>query len=67
MLSSARFLLLDEPTSALDRRNRSELVGVLAEVKREGRGLLVVSHDERDFESIADRTFELDGGVLTVL
>lgn len=67
VLSGAGFLLLDEPTSALDRRNRAEMVGVLGEVKQAGRGLLVVSHDERDFESIADRAFELDDGVLTGL
>jgi ABC-type polar amino acid transport system ATPase subunit len=65
--SDARFLLLDEPTSALDRRNRAELVAVLAEAKTEGRGLLVVSHDERDFESVATCAFELDSGVLVKL
>ena len=67
VLSGARFLLLDEPTSALDRRNRADMVDVLAEVKKDGRGLLVVSHDERDFEAIADCAFELDDGVLTAL
>ena len=67
VLSDARFVLLDEPTSALDRRNRAEMVAILGDVKQRGRGLLVVSHDERDFESIADRTFELDGGHLSRL
>ena len=67
VLSGATFLLLDEPTSALDRRNRADMVEVLAEVKKAQRGLLVVSHDERDFESIADWAFELDEGVLTAL
>ena len=67
VLSGATVLLLDEPTSALDRRNRAEMVAVLSEAKAAGRGLLVVSHDERDFESIADRAFELDDGVLVAL
>lgn len=67
VLSGATFLMLDEPTSALDRRSRTDMVGVLSEVKSAGRGLLVVSHDERDFESIADQAFELDDGTLARL
>lgn len=51
-----RVLLLDEPTSALDERGRSEVLEMLSEVKRTFAGSMVlVSHDRRDIEALADR------------
>ena len=64
LFSSARFPLLDELTSALERRNRAEMVRVFATITQ-ARRELVVNDDERDFESIADRGFELDSGIVT--
>jgi ABC-type polar amino acid transport system ATPase subunit len=66
-LSEAQFLLLDEPSSALDRSN----LGIVAEELKAliscGRGILLVTHDERGFEAIATRTLELEDGVLRAL
>jgi ABC-type lipoprotein export system ATPase subunit len=67
LLTQARFLLMDEPTSALDRHNRTVMAAALSEARATGRGFLIISHDERDFESVATSTFELDGGVLRPL
>lgn len=38
-------LLLDEPTSALDLRRQLEVMGLLGELAREGRTVIVVLHD----------------------
>ena len=38
-------LLLDEPTSALDLRRQLEVMGLLGELAREGRTVVVVLHD----------------------
>ncbi len=59
-----RVLLLDEPTSQLDAAGRSELVAVLAGLKREGYALLVVEHDLEPFRGLADRCLHMDGGRL---
>lgn len=67
VLTCAPYILLDEPTSALDQRNREILIDVLMETKVSGRGLLIVTHDERDFEEIADENFILEDGSLKSL
>ena len=64
VLSAARFLLLDEPSSALDQASRELIVNVLAAEKLRGRGLLIVTHDERVFDGIADQRLMLDAGRL---
>jgi ABC-type sugar transport system ATPase subunit len=67
LLGNARFLLLDEPSSALDRVNRQIFAKELAEAKARGRGILIVTHDERDFDGIADQRLTLDNGFLQTL
>lgn len=67
LLTQAKYILLDEPTSALDRVNRDAVFSALNEAKMQGRGLLVVSHDERNVEKIADSYYELENAQLVAL
>jgi ABC-type sugar transport system ATPase subunit len=67
LLSPVRFLLLDEPSSALDRTSQQQVVAELAAAKRGGRGLVVVTHDERAFDQLADERLLLEGGRLRAL
>ncbi|MDG3580309.1 ABC transporter ATP-binding protein [Rhizobium sp. YJ-22] len=48
------FLLLDEPTSALDHETALKVEAVLADRKRSGCGLLVVTHDSAQAERLSD-------------
>jgi ABC-type sugar transport system ATPase subunit len=64
ILSPASFLLLDEPTSALDRDNREILATELKSALQSDRGLVIVSHDERDFKTLASEIYEMQNGVL---
>jgi ABC-type Fe3+/spermidine/putrescine transport system ATPase subunit len=64
LLMPTDFLLLDEPTSALDRANRLILARELGEAKKSGRGLLIVSHQDSELESLIDSRFELEHGLL---
>jgi L-cystine transport system ATP-binding protein len=57
-------LLLDEPTSALDPARRSSLAVTLRELARQGRGLLIATHDVEFAATVADRVSVLAGGVV---
>jgi ABC-type Mn2+/Zn2+ transport system ATPase subunit len=45
LLQDAPLLLLDEPFTGVDRASEAELLGILDELRAEGRGLLVSTHD----------------------
>ena len=60
--TGARLLLADEPTGNLDSRNGDEVLGLLAEIRRErGVTLILATHSERAAER-AERRIELVDG-----
>jgi ABC-type iron transport system FetAB ATPase subunit len=65
IVNKPRFLLLDEPTSALDQDTKLLVEGELARLKREGLGLIVVSHDPAQAERIADRRLVMSANGLS--
>ncbi len=65
LLTQAKYILMDEPTSALDRANRRVVVDMLKRAREQKRGMLIISHDEREFESVTDTLLELEGGRLS--
>lgn len=50
-----RFLMFDEPTTGLDKSSAGQVADVLADLRAEGLGAMVVSHDYPLLERIADR------------
>lgn len=56
-------LLLDEPTAGLDWSMKQQLIGLLAELKKDW-SLLVVSHDASDLSHLADDCWTLQNGEL---
>lgn len=63
VMSNPRYLLLDEPFSALNPELREESRKLVAELIRDSKiGALLITHDERDVQAIADREIQiLDG------
>ena len=57
-------LLMDEPTSALDPARRGALGDTLSALAKEGRGLLIATHDVDFAQDHADRVAVLADGVL---
>jgi len=57
-------LLMDEPTSALDPARRSALGETLSALAKQGRGLLIATHDVDFAQDHADRVAVLADGVL---
>ena len=52
-------LLLDEPTSALDPGSTADVVAVIADLKRRGMTLAMVTHDPELGHALADQLVEL--------
>ena len=57
-----RLLLFDEPTSALDPEMTAEVLDVIAELRGEGRDLLLVTHEMGFARHVADRVAFLSAG-----
>jgi osmoprotectant transport system ATP-binding protein len=57
-----RLLLLDEPFGALDAITRRRVRGELAELLRDGRAALLVTHDIAEAFAMADRIAVLEAG-----
>ena len=60
----SRAPLLDQPTASLDPERRTELGALLTALAREGRTLVVATHDEEFARACATRTLRLVDGML---
>ncbi|WP_051820915.1 ABC transporter ATP-binding protein [Mageeibacillus indolicus] len=56
------FIVADEPTSALDMGVRNMVMKEFSRIKAENRSILLVTHDMRVVEKIADRVMVIFGG-----
>lgn len=64
LLMDPVLLLLDEPTSALDPELRLEVLEMLIEVAKQGRSMLIVTHELDLVKAAADRIVLMDNGVV---
>ena len=55
-------VVLDEPTTGQDRAGVERLAGLLLELRRRGRTVVLVSHDPAFVRRTCDRAVRLDGG-----
>ncbi len=55
-------LILDEPTAGLDVNSRTELHGMMAELRKSGTAVLLATHDMAEAEKMTDRVAILLGG-----
>ena len=58
----ARLLIMDEPTSSLGEADAARLLQVVRELKRDGVGIVYISHRLDELEAIADRATVLRDG-----
>jgi len=61
-----RVMLFDEPTSALDPENIKEVLDVIRELAHTGITMLIVTHEMRFAQEIADRIVFFDDGRVVV-
>ncbi len=67
LLSDPQILILDEPTTGLDPIARKEIRDILANLRDQGKTLLISSHELLEVELISDRVGILFEGVLQTL
>jgi cystine transport system ATP-binding protein len=59
-------MLFDEPTSALDPTLRAEVLGVVRELAASGMTMLLVTHEMRFAQDVADRILFFDRGQIRI-
>lgn len=64
LINQPNLILADEPTGNLDEVNESIVMGLLADLHREGHTILMVTHDP-DIGRMAERRVDLHHGKLT--
>jgi L-cystine transport system ATP-binding protein len=59
-----RLMLFDEPTSALDPELVGEVLHVIKDLARQGWTMVIVTHEIRFAQQVADQVLFIDGGVV---
>jgi D-xylose transport system ATP-binding protein len=60
----ARILIMDEPTAALGVKETQMVAELIQELKRQGLGIFLISHDIRDVMDLCDRVSVMKNGQL---
>jgi len=67
LISDPQILILDEPTTGLDPIARKEIRDILANLRNQGKTLLISSHELLEVELISDRVGILFDGVVQTM
>ncbi len=65
MYTDPQLLILDEPTRGIDVGAKYEIYGIIQELARSGRGVLVISSELPELLGLCDRIYTLAEGVIT--
>ncbi len=63
LVNRPALILADEPTANLDKRTAREIFDILLDLKKEGKAVLIVTHDEY-FHKKADLVYAMEDGRL---
>lgn len=63
LICDPQLILADEPTSALDRATANEIVGLLLGLQKEGKTVIMVTHDAA-LAARFDRTLKISDGII---
>ncbi|MCO7125259.1 phosphonate C-P lyase system protein PhnL [Sporolactobacillus shoreicorticis] len=64
MARQSRLLLLDEPTASLDEASKETVKERINDLKKSGTTMIGIFHDLDFMESVVDRTYKLEHGLL---
>ena len=62
MMENPDILILDEPMNGLDKHGVADIRELLMELKKQGKLILLVSHNPADIELLCDEVYEMELG-----
>ena len=67
IMENPDYLILDEPFNGLDNHGVGEMRELFLELKKEGKVMLIASHNSEDIKILCDRVYSMEAGKLTVV
>lgn len=67
IMEDPSLLILDEPFNGLDKTGAAEMRGLIKELKKEGKTILLASHNQADIDELCDTVCEMDAGVMKMI
>lgn len=67
IMENPEILILDEPMNGLDKTGVKQMRELFLSLKKEGKAILLASHNREDIEVLCDRVYEIDNGHLQIL
>ena len=64
LMENPEVFILDEPMNGLDNECVGMARGILADLRKEGRTILLVSHNAEDIRVLCDDIYEMDKGMI---
>lgn len=67
LMEDPGFLILDEPLNGLDKHGAAQIRQVIKDLGRDGKTIILASHNQQDIDELCDTVCEMDAGTLTVV
>ncbi|NLK95274.1 MAG: ABC transporter ATP-binding protein [Clostridiales bacterium] len=64
MITEPEIIIADEPTGALDQKNGEEVIKLFCDINKEGRTVIIVTHDEKIADYCNRRIKIIDGCII---
>lgn len=64
IMENQKILILDEPMNGLDKKGVEQIRTLLLEYKRQGRVILLASHNPKDIDILCDEIYEFENGTI---
>lgn len=65
IMENPDILILDEPMNGLDNQGAKDVSNILLELKREGKTIILASHNREDIGVLCDEAYEMENGRVT--
>ncbi len=62
IMENPEFLILDEPFNGLDKHGVQDIRNLLLDLKKQGKTIILASHNSEDIRILCDKVYEMDGG-----
>ena len=67
LMEDPGLLILDEPLNGLDKHAAQQIREVIKGLRKDGKTVILASHNQFDIDELCDTVCEMDAGILTVI